>query len=168
MASEMEIIRPGEEVQLTPIANMDAATKSEINMQIQFAMEHPRKISVVLKEIEELVTLNQEIAEESFYTLKRRNQDGTVKLIQGPSIRFAEVLCYCWGHVRWQKEISDVDNEFVTGLGIFMDLQRNIVGRVKTKRRITDKNGKRYGADMIQCTGNDSSSLAYRNADTRT
>ena len=168
MASEMEIIRPGEEVQLTPIANMDAATKSEINMQIQFAMEHPRKISVVLKEIEELVTLNQEIAEESFYTLKRRNQDGTVKLIQGPSIRFAEVLCYCWGHVRWQKEISDVDNEFVTGLGIFMDLQRNIVGRVKTKRRITDKNGKRYGADMIQVTGNASSSLAYRNAVTGT
>jgi hypothetical protein len=168
MASEMEIIRPGEEVQLTPIANMDAATRSEINLQVQFAMDHPRKISVVLKEIEELVTLNQEIAEESFYTLKRKNADGSVKLIQGPSIRFAEVLCYCWGHVRWQKEISDLDNEFVTGLGIFMDLQRNIVGRVKTKRRITDKNGKRYGADMIQVTGNASSSLAYRNAVTGT
>jgi hypothetical protein len=168
MASEIEIIRPGEEVHLTPIANMDAATKSEINMQVQFAMDHPRKISVVLKEIEELVTLNQDIAEESFYTLKRKNADGTVKLIQGPSIRFAEVLCYCWGHVRWQKEISDLDNEFVTGLGIFMDLQRNIVGRVKTKRRITDKNGKRYGADMIQVTGNASSSLAYRNAVTGT
>src|SRR6202789_4115964 len=168
MASEMEIIRPGEEVQLTPIANMDAATKSEINMQVQFAMDNPRKISVVLKEIEELVTLNQAIAEESFYTLKRKNQDGSVKLIQGPSIRFAEVLCYCWGHVRWQKQISNLDAEFVEGEGVFMDLQRNLVGRVKTKRRITDKNGKRYGADMIQVTGNASSSLAYRNAATGT
>jgi hypothetical protein len=164
MAADMEIIRPGEEVQLTPIANMDAATRSEINMQVQFAMEHPRKISTVLKEIEELVTLNQEIAEESFYTLKRKNQDGTVKLIQGPSIRFAEVLCYCWGHVRWQKQISNLDTEFVEGEGVFMDLQRNVVGRVKTKRRITDKNGRRYGADMIQVTGNAASSLAYRNA----
>lgn len=164
MAAEMEIIRPGEEVQLAPIANMDAVTKSEINMQVEFAMAHPRSITAVLKEIEELVTLNQDIAEESFYTLKRKNQDGSVKLIQGPSIRFAEVLCYCWGHVRWQKQISDLDSEFVTGEGVFMDLQRNIVGKVKTKRRITDKNGKRYGTDMIQTTGNAASSLAYRNA----
>lgn len=166
MAAEMEIIRPGEENSLTPIntATMDAATRSEINMQVEFAMQHPRSITAVLKEVEELVTLNQAIAEEAFYTLKRKNQDGTIKLIQGPSIRFAEVLCYCWGHVRWQKQIADVDAEFVTGEGVFMDLQRNIVGRVKTKRRITDKNGKRYGADMIQVTGNAAASLSYRNA----
>lgn len=166
MATEMEILRPGDEIQLTPITStaMDAATRSEINMQVEFARQNPRSITAVLKEIEELVTLNQDIAEESFYTLKRKDQNGNVKLIQGPSIRFAEVLCYCWGHVRWQKQISDVDAEFITGEGVFMDLQRNILGRVKTKRRITDKNGRRYNADMIQTTGNAASSLAYRNA----
>jgi hypothetical protein len=164
MASEPEILTPSDEVSITTIGSMDALTKSEINMQVEFAMQHPRSIEKVRKELESLITLNQSIAEESFYTLKRKDKSGNVKLIQGPSIRFAEVLCYCWGHVRWGKQISDVDSEFVTGEGVFMDLQRNIVGKVKTKRRITDSNGRRYNADMIQTTGNASASLAYRNA----
>jgi hypothetical protein len=161
---EPEILNPGEEVSITTLGGMDALTRSEINLQVEFAMQHPRSIEKVRKELESLITLNQAIAEDSFYTLKRKDKAGNVKLIQGPSIRFAEVLCYCWGHVRWGKQISDVDAEFVTGEGVFMDLQRNIVGKVKTKRRITDSNGRRYNADMIQTTGNASASLAYRNA----
>lgn len=166
MPPEMEVLSPNDEVSLTPITSvaMDAATRSEINMQVEFARQNPRSITAVLKELEELITLNQAIAEESFYTLKRKDKEGNVKLIQGPSIRFAEVLCYCWGHVRWQKQIADVDAEWVTGEGVFMDLQRNILGRVRTKRRITDKNNRRYNADMIQTTGNAASSVAYRNA----
>lgn len=166
MATEMEVLSPNDELSMTPITSvaMDAATRSEINMQVEFARQNPRSITAVLKELEELITLNQAIAEESFYTLKRKDKEGNVKLIQGPSIRFAEVLCYCWGHVRWQKQIADVDAEWVTGEGVFMDLQRNILGRVRTKRRITDKNNRRYNADMIQTTGNAASSVAYRNA----
>lgn len=166
MATEMEVLSPNDELSMTPITGvaMDAATRSEINMQVEFARQNPRSITAVLKELEELITLNQAIAEESFYTLKRKDKEGNVKLIQGPSIRFAEVLCYCWGHVRWQKQIADVDAEWVTGEGVFMDLQRNILGRVRTKRRITDKNNRRYNADMIQTTGNAASSVAYRNA----
>lgn len=168
--SDPEILGPNDEVSMTAIGNvgMDAITRSEINMQVQFAQEHPRSIEKVRKELESLVTMSQSIAEETFYTLKRKDKDGTTKLIQGPSIRFAEVLCYCWGNARWLKAISNIDNEFVTGKGVFMDLQRNVAGQVETKRRITDKNGKRYGADMIQVTGNASSSLAYRNAVTGT
>lgn len=162
--AEPEIIGPNDELSIASIGSMDAQTKSEINLQVEFAMKHPRSIEVVRKELESLVTLNQSIAEESFYTLKRKDKSGNVKLIQGPSIRFAEVLCYVWGHVRWAKQISDVDAEFVTGEGIFMDLQRNIVGKIKTKRRITDSGGRRYNADMIQTTGNAAASLAYRNA----
>jgi hypothetical protein len=168
MATEPEILNPGEESALTIIGGMDALTRSEINMQVEFAMAHPRSIEKVRKDVESLVTLNQSIAEESFYTLKRKNKDGTVKLIQGPSIRFAEVLCYCWGHVRWGKQIAEIDNEFVTGEGVFMDLQRNNVGKVKTKRRIVDSYGHRYNTDMIQVTGNAAASLAYRNAVTGT
>lgn len=159
---------PKGEIALTPITGMDAVTRSEINLQVEFAMQHPRNITHTLKELETLVTLNQDVAEESFYTLKREDKYGKVKLIQGPSIRFAEVLAYCWGNNRWQKRIADVDQEFVTGEGVFMDLQRNIMGKVQTKRRITDKNGRRYNADMIQTTGNASASLAYRNAVTGT
>lgn len=165
--ADVEILGPGEDdgkLTITPIGGMDAATKSEINLQVEFAMQHPRSITAVRKELESLVTLNQSIAEESFYTLKRKDKNGAVKLIQGPSIRFAEVLCYVWKHVRWAKQISDVDNEFVTGEGVFMDLERNIVGRVRTKRRITGSDGRRYNADMIQTTGNAAASLAYRNA----
>jgi hypothetical protein len=167
--AEPDILGPNDEVSLTPISSMamDAATRSEINMQVEFAMQHPRSITSVRKEVEELVTLDQSIAEESFYTLKRKDKDNNVKLIQGPSIRFAEVLCYCWGHTRSGIQIADVDGEFVTGEGAFMDLQRNNVIKIKTKRRITDKNGKRYNTDMIQTTGNAAASLAYRNAVTR-
>ena len=166
MAQNPDYLKPEDSgVELVPLTSaMDAATRSEINMQVAFAMEHPRSIEKSLKEMETLVTMNQEIAEEAFYTLKRKDKDGNIKLIQGPSIRFAEVLCYCWGNARWQKQIADIDAEFVTGEGVFMDLQRNIIGKVRTKRRITDSGGRRYGADMIQTTGNASASLAYRNA----
>lgn len=167
--AEPEILGPNDEVSISTINNtaMDAATRSEITMQVEFAMQHPRSITAVRKELEELVTLDQSIAEESFYTLKRKDKDGNVKLIQGPSVRFAEVLVYCWGHTRSGIQISDVGSEFVVGEGTIMDLQRNNVTRIRTNRRITDKTGRRYNTDMIQTTGNAAASLAYRNAVTR-
>jgi len=167
--AEGEILGPNDEVSISTINNtaMDAATRSEITMQVEFAMQHPRSITAVRKELEELVTLDQSIAEESFYTLKRKDKDGNVKLIQGPSVRFAEVLVYCWGHTRSGIQIADVGSEFVVGQGVLFDLQRNNVTSIKTNRRITDKTGRRFNTDMIQTTGNAAASLAYRNAVTR-
>jgi hypothetical protein len=166
MAGEMEILRPGEEMSVTAVnvAEMDAYTRSSINMQIEFAQNHPRKMDLVLAELESLSCRSEEVAEATFYTLKRKDKDGNTKLIQGPSVRFAEMLVYCWRNTRSDKGISGVDNEFVTGQGIMFDLERNNALKVETKRRITGRDGKRYNADMIQTTGNASSSLSYRNA----
>ncbi len=121
-------------------------------------------MDLVLKELEALSCRNEEVSEAMFYTLKRKDKEGNTKLIQGPSVRFAEVLVYCWRNTRSDKGISNVDAEFVTGQGIMFDLERNNALKVETKRRITDRNGRRYNADMIQTTGNASSSLSYRNA----
>lgn len=133
--------------------------KSEIDQQITTARAYPRSITTVRKEVMELVTLNPIIAEQCGYALPRGG-----KTILGPSARFAEIMLSSWGNARAAARVVDVGEEYVTAQGYFFDLQKNVAVTYEVMRRITDRNGKRYDADMIGVTGNAACSIAIRNA----
>jgi hypothetical protein len=133
--------------------------RSEIDQQITTAHKYPRSVARFRKNVEEMVTLSDSIAAECIYSLPR---DG--KVIEGPSARFAEVVASAWGNARAGARVVNDEGEFVTAQGVFHDLERNVAITYEVQRRITDKHGRRFKADMIGVTANAACSIALRNA----
>ena len=133
--------------------------RGEIDMQIATAHKYPRSVDKFRKEVEQMVTINESVAQECIYSLPRDN-----KTIEGPSARFAEVVASAWGNSRAGARVVNEDGEFVTAQGVFHDLERNVAITYEVQRRITGKNGKKFGADMVGVTANAACSIALRNA----
>lgn len=133
--------------------------RSEIEQQIATARRFPRSVKKFRDEALQMVTLSESIAEQCIYALPR---DG--KTIEGPSARFAEVIASAWGNCRAGARVVDDTGEFVTAQGVFHDLERNVAITYEVQRRITNKRGQRFGADMIGVTANAACSIALRNA----
>ncbi len=132
---------------------------SEINQQILTARAYPRSLTQFRKNMREMVTLDANVAQACLYALKRGD-----KVIEGPSARFAEVAAQCWGNCRAGARVIDIGDEYITAQGAFYDLEKNMAVSYEVLRRITDKYGNRYNADMIGVTGNAACSIALRNA----
>lgn len=138
---------------------LTAVTRAEIDTQIATARAYPRSIKEFKRTAMELACLDEDTASSMFYALPRGG-----KTIQGPSVRLAEVVMSCWGNIRAEADIVAIDHSFVTAMGSCIDLEKNVANRIRVKRRITDKNGKRFNDDMIAVTSNAASSIAFREA----
>lgn len=148
------------EVSMTADSGMVAMlNKSEIDQQITTAKQYPRSIKHFLDEASAMATLNESIAKQCIYALPR---DG--KVIEGASARFGEIVASAWGNCRAGARVVNETSEFVVAQGVFHDLERNVAITYEVQRRITGKNGNRYGADMIGVTANAACSIALRNA----
>lgn len=132
---------------------------AEVNQQIATAKRYPRSIERFRKDLLSQVTLSEEIAGSCLYALPRAG-----KKIEGPSIRFAEIALGAWGNCRATARIVAETENFIVAQGIFIDLERNVAVGIEVSRRITDKDGNRFGIDMIGVTGAAASSIALRNA----
>lgn len=134
-------------------------SRAEIDQQISTAKKYPRSIKRFTDEATAMVTLNESIARQCIYALPR---DG--KVVEGASARFAEIIASAWGNCRAGARVVNESGEFITAQGVFHDLERNVAITYEVQRRITNKSGKRFSADMIGVTGNAASSIALRNA----
>src|SRR5208337_1751576 len=148
-----------QETQAPDISSLAVLNKSEIFQQIETARRFPRSIVQFRKEALQLVTLDETTAAECIYALPRGG-----KTIIGPSARFAEIINYSWGNTRAGARVVSEGEEFVTAQGLFYDLEKNTAISYEVQRRISDKNGRRYNADMIGVTSNAASSIGLRNA----
>jgi hypothetical protein len=136
----------------------------EIDTQIATAKQYPRDLALFKSRSLEMVTLSPEQAESCFYQLSRKQKDGTKKIIEGPSIRLAEIVMANWGNLRVGAKVLDEGSEFILVEAACHDLETNNAISVQVKRRITNSDGKRYGADMIQTTTAAAIALGMRNA----
>lgn len=133
--------------------------RAEINQQIATAKAHPRSITKFAREAEQLVTLNEEMARACVYALPRGG-----KTIEGPSARFAEIIAYSFGNIRYGARPVLEEGEYITSQGVAYDLERNNGVTIEVRRRITNKDGERFNQDMIGVTANAANSIALRNA----
>lgn len=139
--------------------SLEAVDRASIDVQIATAKRYPRSITKAMEEARSLATMDEETAGSMFYALPR---DG--KTVEGPSARLAEVMAYSWQNLRADADVVAEDKTHITAMGTCFDLERNVAVRVRVKRRITNKYGKRFGDDMIGVTGNAAISIALRNA----
>lgn len=150
-------------VEISQIETIQAINRSEIDMQISTAKQYPRDLASVLKNIREYATIDAETAADCFYALKR-GQGDDASLIEGLSVRMAEIFASSWGNLRVQTRIIGNDGKTITAQGICHDLETNVAVSVEVKRRITNKYGKTFSEDMQVVTGNAASAIAFRNA----
>lgn len=142
-----------------------AISKAEIDLQISTAKNYPRNLVQFQKSTGEMVTYSREAAEKLFYKLPRgKNKDGTNKIIEGPSVRFAEIVGQNWRNCRIGARVLGNDEKHVTSQGVFHDLETNVAISFEIKRRITDKYGRKYNDDMVSVTGSAGAGVAFRNA----
>lgn len=148
-----------QQVQAPEAGVLTAISRAELDQQITTARAYPRSLKRFVDECLSMATLNESVAAACFYALPR---DG--KTIDGPSARLAEIVASAWGNCRAGARVVDEGSEFITAQGVFHDLERNVQVTMEVRRRITDKRGRRYSADMIGVTGNAACSIALRNA----
>ena len=161
MDNEVQVLdlRDSDVMQISNAETLTALTKGEIDAQIATAKQYPRNLARVLNNIETLATMDEDVAGSCFYTLRRQG-----KVIEGASVRMAEIVASSWGNLRTQARIIANDGKTITAQGVCHDLETNTAISVEVKRRITDKNGKAYSDDMQIMTGNAACAIALRNA----
>ena len=142
---------------------VESQAKGEVDTQIVTAKKFPRSMKQFKERALSLVTLDEDTAASCFYVLPAR-KGGDGRSIEGPSARLAEIVAGSWGNLRAQACVVDDDGEFITAQGRCWDLETNVAVSVDVRRRIVDKYGKRYSADMVNTTANAACSIALRNA----
>lgn len=142
---------------------LTAINRAEVDIQISTAKQYPREVSRVLNQIKTYATMDMETAEDCFYALLR-GKDSEAQVIEGISVRLAEIIAGAWGNLRVQTRIIGNDGKTITAQAVCHDLESNLAVSLEVKRRITDKNGRTYSEDMQVVTGNAASAIAYRNA----
>ena len=131
----------------------------DVDLQVRTAKAFPRDIVQFKSKALEMVSLDKETAESCSYAFKRGG-----KIIEGPSARLAEIIASSWGNLRVAAKTTGADNGFIYAESVCWDLESNVAVSFETRRKITDKEGKRYSEDMIGVTGNAATSIAFRNS----
>lgn len=134
-------------------------TKAEIDTQIATAKAFPRSIKKFMDKAESMATVTEEVAASCNYAVPRAG-----KLIEGPSVRLAEIVVAAYGNIRAGARVVDNDGKQITAQGIVHDLENNTCVTIEVKQRITTKEGKMFSDDMIVNVGNSASAKAFRNA----
>jgi len=150
-----------QEVQPTII---ESITKGEIDIAIATAHRFPRSVSQFKEDALSMATLDSETAESCFYHLERKDKDGKVKIIEGPSVRFAEIVGSCWGNMRYGARIVSEESGYVVAQGVAHDLEKNVTATLEVRRKITTREGKRYSDDMVTVNANAACAIVLRNA----
>jgi len=149
--------------QVLEASALEVLNRSEIDIQIATAKQYPRDLKKVLGNVRAYATIDEETAEDCFYALKR-GKGSDENLIEGISVRLAEIFASCWGNLRVQTRITGNDGKTITAQGVCHDLESNLAVCVEVKRRITDRQGRTFSDDMQVVTGNAASAIAFRNA----
>ena len=166
MASEPEYLNPQSEDQSVEIIEPTPSALAVLNQSEHAAMvttanlpSNRRKIEDFEKKLMAYSTHSQPVAMSMFYTLPRAG-----KQIVGPGVRFAEVVAPCWKNNSAGSRMVGATDDSVTAQGVFIDYENNVRNVKEIPRKITDKDGRKFNADMILTTSKAALSIAYREA----
>lgn len=146
-------------IERIPLQALASMNREEVDLAISTAKAYPRDMERAVKQTTALVTSTPEFAGLCVYAIPRGG-----KIIEGPSVRFAECLAHSWGNLTVGARVAEEQAQHVVAQGVAHDLESNTRYSFEVKRRITDKDGNRYNADMIGTTGNAACAIALRNA----
>lgn len=136
-----------------------AQEKAQCDIQVSTARKFPRDIKKARDNSIAIATMDKDTAQSCGYSLPRGG-----KTISGASVHLARILAQNWGNIRAEAKIVETTHNQIVSRAVAWDLENNYAISVEVRRKITDKNGKRYNEDLITVTGNAANAIAYRNA----
>lgn len=142
-----------------PLTALESQERANVDMLISTAKRFPRSLTACKARALQLATLDPDTAAECFYKLTRGG-----KVIEGPSIRLAEIIASTWQNIRSGARTIAESATTVTAQAYCHDLENNVFMAREVDRRITKSDGTRYNDDMISTTRNAACSIALRNA----
>ena len=153
-----------EVIQVQQADMLQALNRAEIDQQVATAKQYPRHLPAVLNQIQTYATMDQDTASECFYVLHRNGAGGSTQIIEGLSVRMAEIIAGAWGNLRVATRIIGNDGRTITAQAVCHDLETNVAISTEVKRSILTKNGYTFSQDMQVVTGNAAAAIAFRNA----
>lgn len=150
--------------EVVPVTHLEAQERARIDIQVATARRYGRDVAKFLAEAKSMIGLDLDTAEACSYQLKRKNQDGGIKIIEGPSIRLLEIAASCWEHLSWVSRTVGETERTVTVQAVAEDHYRNNHCGVEVIRRISTKDGRRFSDDMVVVTTMAAQAIARRNA----
>lgn len=156
-----------ESYEIIPVQNVsavEAISRADFDVQIATAKRYPmhsdqKGLERFRNDAITMATLDQDTAESCLYAVPRGG-----KSIEGKSVRLAEIVVASYGNIKAGARVIEINDTEVVAQGVCHDLERNVSQSSEVRRRITDKNGKRYNEDVIILTCNAACSIAFRNA----
>lgn len=132
--------------------------KAVIDMQIATAKRYPRNIRRAVENAITVATMDKDTAESCTYMLPRSE-----KQISGKSVHLARIIAQTWGNMRLESKVIAIEEKQVVAQAIGIDLETNLGIKVEVRKRITDKQNRRFSEDMIAVTCAAASATAFRN-----
>jgi len=151
-----EIIERPEPVEGQIMTSMES---SNLDIQITTAKKYPRNVKRAMQAALEMATLNEEVAADCCYAIPRGG-----KMIEGPSVRLAEIIASAWGNLHAATRVSGDTGKSVVAEAVAWDMERNVRIGAEAHVSVLDKFNKRYTEDMVRVTGAAAMSKALRNA----
>jgi hypothetical protein len=137
------------ESQVITCEAIEASQRAEIDIQIATAHKYPRSLELFNKRAIEMVSQDKETAEACIY--KRpvgRGDDGKQKIVEGESIRMAEIVAACYGNVRVACMLIEQTERSVRARGMAHDLESNNAQMSEVIESTIRKDGKPYDERM--------------------
>ena len=133
---------------------------SVLDKLIDKAQARPRDIVNFAHNVEVMALRDDRTAGECLYGLPRAG-----KVIEGPSVRLAEMLVLVYGNYMVNVEAMPImpGDTDCTSVATGVDLEKLTIIRIATKRRITKSGGERYNEDMLVMTQNANNAVVFRN-----
>lgn len=142
---------------------IEAQERANIDIQVQTAKRYPRDVKRFMEEVRTMATLSPEVAESCFYALPPPKNSDDDKPIEGPSVRFAEIVYTEWGNCRAGARVVEVGEKMLRAQAVFQDLERNTAITFEVQRSILTKSGRKFPPHLITTVGNAACGIAFRN-----
>jgi len=156
---DVETVETQTGVEIVTPSAMEAIANAEIDKQIATAKRYPRDIARFQHRVTEAIEGDVLLAQKCFYAIPRGG-----KIIEGKSVRLAELAAANYGNLRVASRIVGIDATAVTAQGVAFDIENNVSWSAEIRERIVDKYGVRLNQDLIGLKANSASSKAARNA----
>lgn len=131
---------------------------------LEAARQYPRDIKTSVEEATMMATLDEETAEGCFYHLERKSKDGSKTIIEGPSVRLAEIMKNAYGRIVVETGIVEDVPSHVVVYARATDLEKLTSTTMQVKRNTVNSYGQPYNADMRTIAMNAAMAIAKRNA----
>lgn len=150
--------------EVAPNPSAFGLSAADVEQQMTAARRWPRDVQAARRSIQTIALSSEDTAASCLYALPRQDRERGSVSIEGPSVRFAEIIQYSFEHLFTMGKTVDETDRYVVAQGGVWDMQKNNRRIFEVRRRIVNNKGRRYSDDMIATTANAASAIALRNA----